>query len=508
MSEVSNSTETAVDPPERLIKMIRCVGPGLIVAGSIVGSGELIATTKAGAEAGISLLWLILLGCVIKVFTQIELGRYTLISGKTTLAALDLVPGPRVAGRGNWLVWFWIVMWVASISQLGGIVGGVGQALAISVPLTSSGRLYNAHADRQQRQVFEAAIRTVLAEEADAALEASVVPKPIAAPPKSYDAVLWAAVMAIVTSVMLIVGRYGLIQSLSTALVILFTILTVLNTVWLQSDPFWGIPWSEVAAGLWPQLPEVASGDAASTARPIATALAAFGIIGVGAGELVVYPYWCLEKGYARFTGPNDGTPAWNARAAGWMRVMHLDSWGAMVLYTFATVAFYLLGVGVLHRIGLNPEKDTLVRTLSVMYQPVFGTAAAMIFLIGAFAVLYSTFFVALAAHARVFSDAMRIVGLIDNDEATREKWIRWLGGGFPILCWVIYVAFPAPAQLVLISGVTQGVMLPMLAGAALYFRYQFVSEPLRPGRLWDAMLWLSAAAMLITGIWTIVSQF
>lgn len=506
MSEASSSTATPVDPPKRLIHMLRCVGPGLIVAGSIVGSGELIATTKAGAEAGMSLLWLILLGCVIKVFTQIELGRYTLISGKTTLAALNLVPGPRIAGRGNWLVWLWIVMWVASISQLGGIVGGVGQALAISVPLTTSGRDYNAHADREQRKVFEAATRTTVAEKADAALESTVVFEPIAAPPKSNDAILWAALMAVVTSFMLTVGRYGLIQSLSTALVMLFTILTVLNTVWLQSDPFWGIPWTEVAAGLWPQLPEVA--DRASTARPMATALAAFGIIGVGAAELVVYPYWCLEKGYARFTGPDDGTPSWNARAAGWMRVMHLDSWGAMVLYTFATVAFYLLGVGVLHRIGLNPEKDTLVRTLSVMYQPVFGSAAAVIFLVGAFAVLYSTFFVALAAHARVFSDAMRIVGLIESDEVTREKWIRWLGGFFPILCWVIYVAFPAPAELVLISGVAQGVMLPMLAGAALYFRYQFVSEPLRPGRLWDAMLWISAAAMLVTGAWTVVSQF
>ncbi len=37
--------------------------------------------------------------------------------------------------------------------------------------------------------------------------------------------------------------------------------------------------------------------------NPIGTALATFGIIGVGAAELVVYPYWCLEKGYARFTG-------------------------------------------------------------------------------------------------------------------------------------------------------------------------------------------------------------
>ena len=35
----------------------------------------------------------------------------------------------------------------------------------------------------------------------------------------------------------------------------------------------------------------------------LVTAVATFGITGVGASELVMYPYWCIEKGYARFTG-------------------------------------------------------------------------------------------------------------------------------------------------------------------------------------------------------------
>ena len=34
-------------------------------------------------------------------------------------------------------------MTAAGLGQLGGIVGGVGQALSISVPLTESGRAYN-----------------------------------------------------------------------------------------------------------------------------------------------------------------------------------------------------------------------------------------------------------------------------------------------------------------------------------------------------------------------------
>ena len=51
----------------------------------------------------------------------------------------------------------------------------------------------------------------------------------------------------------------------------------------------------------------------------------------------------------------------------------------------FATIAFYLLGAAILGRTGLNPEKSDLIRTLAVMYEPVFGPQAEHIFLFGAF---------------------------------------------------------------------------------------------------------------------------
>ncbi|MEM0925405.1 MAG: transmembrane Mn(2+) transporter, partial [Planctomycetota bacterium] len=80
--------------------------------------------------------------------------------------------------------------------------------------------------------------------------------------------------------------------------------------------------------------------------------------------------------------------------------------------------------------------------------------------------------------------------------------------GLFPLLCVVIFLVFPAPAKLVLISGITQGIMLPMLGGAALYFRYARQVDGLTPSRAWDVMLWLSAFAMLVTGTWTVIACF
>lgn len=511
--------DSTFTPPRNWLGMLRFAGPGMIVAGSIVGSGELIATTKTGAEAGFVLLWLIIIGCVVKVFTQVELGRYTLISGRTTLDALTDVPGPRIQGRGNWLVWYWFAMWLASISQLGGIVGGVGQALAISLPVTQMGRDFNAKEDA--RVMAQMSKQVQLGENSDAKAEVSpsmekraeelekayieqysVTVDGISKVRKPADVAIWACFIAAITSVLLAVGRYGMIQTLSTVLVASFTLLTIGNLFFLQQQPEWRVRFSEFVSGLSFQLPANGEGS-----RPIRTALATFGIIGVGAAELIVYPYWCLERGYARFTGKYDGTSGWIARAQGWMRVMRLDAWGSMFVYTFATVAFYLLGAAVLHRSDLNPEKDNMVRTLAIMFVPVFSDWAASIFLFGAFAVLYSTYFVANASHARVFSDAMVVMGFIENSDESRRRWVVRLSGFFPVLCVVIFLAFPSPAQLVLISGIAQGIMLPMLALAAIYFRYQKIVDGLRPGSWWDAFLWISGGAMLLTGGWTIYQE-
>src|SRR4051812_24429375 len=86
--------DNIVEPPQSLWAALRKIGPGIILAGSIVGSGELLLTTSLGAKWGFAFLWLILFSCVVKVFVQIELGRHAISSGKPTLGALNELPGP------------------------------------------------------------------------------------------------------------------------------------------------------------------------------------------------------------------------------------------------------------------------------------------------------------------------------------------------------------------------------------------------------------------------------
>ncbi len=271
----------------------------------------------------------------------------------------------------------------------------------------------------------------------------------------------------------------------------------MVNLIALQTHGAWAISPSELVEGLKFRLPAVSE---IAERSPLATALMTFGIIGVGSAELLAYPYWCLEKGYAKFAGPHDESDAWAERARGWLRVLRWDAFCSMVIYTFATIAFYLLGAAILWRVGLNPEGTDMIATLGTMYAPVFGDWAKWVFIIGAFVVLYSTFFVASGGGARVMADAFRVFGLIGDNDADLQRWSRILCGAYPILSVLVYLFYRQPVQLVLIGGAMQAIMLPVLGSAALYFRYRRSDPRVLPGKLWDAILWVSAAAFFVVG--------
>lgn len=526
--EISEGIES---PPRTLWGTLLKLGPGLVVAASIVGSGELIATTKTGAQAGIALLWLIVIGCLIKVFVQIELGRYSIIHGETTLSALNRVPGK--IGRANWIVWFWFFMMMAGILQLGGIVGGVGQSMAIAMPITGdyndaialpdTGEIqfYNKWTDdfendriefqqltkEQQARItagYERIGETLraLGERGREAIS-TVRAGGKVSDPWTMDDRIWAALVGVFTAIVLYNGRYGVIQSISTVLVVSFTLITVGNVISLQMTDAWSISAADFVKGFSFQL-----SDTGDKWGALATALATFGIIGVGATELITYPYWCIEKGYARYTGKKTDDEAWVKRARGWMRVMHYDAFLSMVIYTLATMAFFMMGVAVLYREGRDPDGMRMVSTLSSAYVPMFGEYAKWMFLCGAIAVLYSTFLVANGGHARMYTDGMKIFGFIPrNDQKAHDRTLSTFCVILPLTCVALHWTGINPATAVLISGMMQATMLPMIGFGALYFRYTATDPRLAPSKLWDAMLLISFLGLLVAGVWGVYLQ-
>src|SRR6187431_17320 len=122
----------AEHPPASLTAALRRIGPGIVLASAIVGSGEVIATTTLGAQVGFAALWIVLLSCAIKPVIQGELGRYTIVTGKTGLDGFNGMPGPRLGV--SWLVWAWLATVTLTLLQVGGMYGGVGQVLHVLIP--------------------------------------------------------------------------------------------------------------------------------------------------------------------------------------------------------------------------------------------------------------------------------------------------------------------------------------------------------------------------------------
>ena len=93
--------EAVKDPPAGFLPTLRHLGPGLILVGSVVGSGEIVLTTTLGAKVGFAMLWWILLSCWGKNIVQAELGRHTISSGESSLQAFNQLPGPRWRGSSG-----------------------------------------------------------------------------------------------------------------------------------------------------------------------------------------------------------------------------------------------------------------------------------------------------------------------------------------------------------------------------------------------------------------------
>ncbi len=284
-----------LEPPVGFGNIVRKIGPGIVLAASIVGSGELIATTALGAKVGYTMLWLVIVSCFIKAVVQAFLGRYVIARAETGLDAVNRVPGPR--GRTiNWVVVAWALMVFMVLFQIAAMFIGVSQVM------------------------FQ------------------VTGWPVGA---------WVIAFWVLTLVLLLGGGYSRMEKLAMVKVGLFTFITLLAAVLLIGSPTFSV--AEMMGGFTFQVPT----------QGMAIAIAVFGITGVGATELYVYTYWCVEKGYARYTGPHDNTEAWRRRARGWATVMNVDVVLSMLVYTIATVAFYLLGAGILHAIGQVPNGAT-----------------------------------------------------------------------------------------------------------------------------------------------------
>jgi len=417
------------------------LGPGFILSASIVGSGELIATTTLGAQAGFITFWVIIVSCLVKVALQVEFAKYTILTGKTTMNIIDELPGPRF-GKARWSVWAMFIFMIIKLLQLAGILGGVSIILNIAIP--------------------------------------------------GMSIASWTFIIAICVSLLIYKGYYKPIENFSVIMIGFFTMFTFMSLYFVQYTPF-EFTFEQVLSGLQFKLPKEA----------VAVAIGAFGITGVGGDEIMYYNYWCLEKGYARYAGPREDSDAWRERSKGWIKTMYLDAIAAMVVYTVVTALFYLLGASVLYAQGKIPEGYEMIETLSAIYTESLGPGAKIVYLGGAFLVLFSTLFASLAAWARLFPDIFGTLGWINfSDIAVRKRYLAIVAWAAPLLWASIFLFIKLPVMMILSGGIVGSFILFVIVFSGIYIRYNKTEPYFKSGLLYDIILWISIISIFSIGVY------
>ena len=437
-------TKESIKPaPTNFWGKLKHLGPGFILSASVVGSGELISTTTLGAKAGFVTFWVILVSCAVKVAIQLEFGKQAIRTGETVFTSLNKLGGPRLGPqKANWSLWTWLILWIVKPFQVGGILGGVAIIMNMAFPSVSI-------------QIFS-------------------------------------VMFGIIVALMVFRGYYFFIEKASVVMIVLFTIFTVIAVFMLQSTEY-SITVSQVVSGIKFSLP----------AGIVGFVIVAFGLTGVGGDEIVAYNYWCLEKGYARFTGPFENSDEWRKRAKGWIKVMNLDAVLSMVVYTLVTAAFYLLGAAILYKRGEIPDGFGMIETLSKMYTDSYGVWAKGFFLFGSFVVLFSTLFSALAAWTRIFSDLFGQLRWIDFfDFKSRKKTIAFAAWIFPALWIIALMIVKSPVIMVTAGGIITFFLLLIIVYGGLHFRYRQKQYGLESSKFYDIALWVSCISILLVGLY------
>jgi Mn2+/Fe2+ NRAMP family transporter len=429
--QYTQPTGAAEEPPENFRQTLKYLGPSVIISATIVGSGEIILTAGLGAAVGYSMLWWVLLSCWSKSILQAELARYIVLTGDTYLRALNRAPGkiPGPRGKFSWPLLLGLVAFIPGFTGLGGIIGGAGQAIVMIFP---------------------------------------AIP-PLAA----------VAGLAVLTAVLLGSGSYLRLERLMLVLVMTFTIITMLCAVLMQGTEY-ATRASQIAEGLQFDF----------SIEFAVLALAAYGYTGVNSGEISAYSYWCIEKGYPARIGRFEDTPAWYARAHGWLKVLRTDVWITLCLLTLATIPFYLLGAGVLHPSGQRPSGSETIVALSNMFTQTLGGWSFWVFAVGAFCILYSSSVAGIAAGGRFIPDYLMELGFLKRDRVNvRYAIIRWYGLIVPFVTLLLYAGFQRPVLMVTIAGSFAAVMLPVQSGLTLYLQATRLPSQVRPGRLAQLLL-------------------
>ncbi len=429
-------------------KLSKLIGPSFIILGVGLGSGELILWPYLAANFGLGIIWAAVVGITMQFFINMEIERYTLVTGESVLMGMT-----RKYGR--WIpIWFLLTTLVPWMWP--GIIASAAKVLA-----TAAGMEYTKW---------------------------------------------WGIALLLVVGVVFNFGRivYKTQERVQKAIILIAVPFILGLAVWLAR----GQDWTALLAGLvgkgegFTWLPK---------GIPMATFLAALAYAGAGGNLNLAQSLYIKEKGYgmgkysgriSNVWGDNqeetevegerfECTPENITRFRLWWKRINIEH--GIVFWATGTVTMLLLSLLAYATVYKHPAVETSINfvileavEIGQRSWPVLGTA----FLILVGVMLFGTQFSVLGSNSRIAGENLAIMFRHIGAHKQLHKFFYgflWLQVVVGIV--IFSLGFTEPLRLVIIGAVMNAVSMFVYTGLVLFLNMTVLAKPLRPAAWRVAMV-------------------
>lgn len=451
----TNASEirTQVPAPPKGWDLLRWYGPGLLWMLSSVGSGSVLFTPRVGSRYGFSLLWAALLVIFAQWVMIREVGRYTVVTGRTILDGFSEVPGPR-----GWAVWtIFLPQVVAAVVTIAGIAALAGSALMIALPGS---------------QAF------------------------------------YAPALIVVSIVLVVAGRYKKVEQVSAIMAGILVLTAVTAAIMVFDTP------DKVLQGLAPSIPEnldfyfVLPWLGFILAGAAGVLWYSYWVAERGFGGTVTE-----EKNEGQTPADERGESMQSRserieRLRSWMRVMSTTGAIGVGGGALVVVSFLILGAEVLGPQGIVPEGIRVAEELTNLLSKVWGTFGYWVLLIGIMVALWGTLLADQDGWGRMFADATLLLRK-NRKTPNPDKRVSWLArflasrerlknayaiGATAVLPLIVFWMVRDPVAILSVGGIIAAVHTPVVVFLTQYVNKKQLPKEMQPG-------WLMSAAMIASGL-------
>ncbi|MDP6634918.1 MAG: Nramp family divalent metal transporter [Phycisphaerae bacterium] len=117
--------------------LLKIIGPGLLVAATGVGAGDLATGALTGTKLGLTVLWAVLVGALIKFILNEGLARWQMATGQTVLEGAILRPRSVLSRIVQSVFLVYLLMWSYFVASA--LMSACGVATHAMLPLLDSG---------------------------------------------------------------------------------------------------------------------------------------------------------------------------------------------------------------------------------------------------------------------------------------------------------------------------------------------------------------------------------